>query len=283
MRLENCHMSKQLNHEDWAVINYLRDRTVRILDFTDKSAGGTGVKIVLKEKYFVATAAHVIPKSHEIRLLVKGSSNVFIRNFLDWKTQEDIDLGLLEISSSDAELLGGEFVHATEICVEFPFEEKWLVVVCGYPGQMIGISDERNGVDIERTYDFRPMAFFTGTLSRESWPTESSNREIVDDAELFIRFEENAPCERINFGEATPSLNATDLAPFRPAGMSGGGIWSDSRPRGTEIWSPQPLLLAIQSSVSVKAKWMRGSRISKWAELAGYGQGILKAPEGESL
>jgi len=263
-------MTKQLDHEDWAIIDHTRERTVRILDFTNKSEGGTGVKIRLKERYFIATAAHVIPDSHDIRVLVRGSENRFVCQFIDWKTDKEVDIGLLELCPDDAESLGGEFVEDSGIVIDFPLDEKWSVLLCGYPGQLIGISEQRKENVRERSFDFRSMACFTGTIPRNEWPTESVSRPLAQDAELFVRFDSDVELEQIDFREPTPRLKQAHLGTYEPAGMSGGGIWGDSRPREDKLWTPETPLLGIATSVHKKGGWMRGTRIAHWVKLAGF-------------
>ena len=44
-----------------AIQAHVRSRVVRLVDFTDRSQGGTAVKVQIGRRFFLATAAHVIP------------------------------------------------------------------------------------------------------------------------------------------------------------------------------------------------------------------------------
>ncbi|HEY4232808.1 MAG TPA: hypothetical protein VGM76_05265 [Lacipirellulaceae bacterium] len=189
-------MTNQMDHEDWAVSEYVRRRTVRILNFTDKAAGGTGVKVNAEGRFFIATCAHVMPDGHEIRLLVPNRSSAFIRSFRRRDDDARLDLGLLEISHADAQLLGGSFVD--EIATNITFDDEWKTVVCGYPGQMIAISEKRSETTLVRTYDFRSMVFFSGMVPESEWPTHGFERPVVKDAELFVHFSASAELEQVN-------------------------------------------------------------------------------------
>jgi hypothetical protein len=99
------------------------------------------------------------------------------------------------------------------------------------------------------------MTFFTDSIRRRDWPTTGILRPTGDD-DLFLKYSADSVFEQINFGEPAPTLKSAGVDKFDPAGMSGGGIWSDSRPQDGKLWHPTPKLLGIEYAVNRKHGWM---------------------------
>ncbi len=68
--------------EELGLDAFIRDRTVCLVDMTDKTNGGSAVKIAIGDRKFLATASHVLRAGHDIRALVRdGGDNAFVADF----------------------------------------------------------------------------------------------------------------------------------------------------------------------------------------------------------
>ena len=149
----------QVTPEVTAIRAHVGARIVRLVDFTKRDAGGTAVKVQIGKRFFLATASHVIPDSHDIRALIPGAEDGFVTSFQQRLRDDSCDVGLLELAPEDAEFLGGAFVSADEISVGFEHSPS-PVIVAGYPGQLIDSSDQQilsNAVAL--VHDFRSLVF----------------------------------------------------------------------------------------------------------------------------
>ena len=268
--------ANQQDHEDWALQDWVGGRTVRLVDLTDKSAGGTAIKIAIATRSFLATAAHVISEGHDVRALVRGRKNEFADDFTGRGVDERHDVAFLELSNASAKLIGEHYVSKEEIVTDLDRSVPWACIVSGYPGQLIRTTDDVVSPDtVERVYDFEPVAHYSAMIGSDKWPREGFQRVIASDADLFVHFDGNSQLEYVKFRESYTRLAKTDLKPILD-GISGGGIWLDSRPNAERIWYPRPLLGGIQTSYFPTDKCIRGTRIDRWLDLIAREQHELR-------
>lgn len=250
-----------------AVQAYVGSRIHRLVDWTDPTRGGSAVKIRIANRHFFATASHVIPDSHEIRVLLRGEENQFIRSFVNRARDPATDVGLLEITSEDAALLDGNFVLESDIQPRFHHRTS-QIVVAGYPGQLIHSADREvlTGF-VAKVHDHRQLTFLTHSLLRSEWPT-GLKRKPTSRKDIFASFDPELQLHMIKLND--PNKPPTEIAvdELKLPGISGGGIWlhlptsSDS-----EVWTPNLRLLALDVSVEPKERWLRGTSISNWLQL----------------
>ena len=258
----------QLDHEDWGLNDHVKDRAVRLVNFTNRSGGGTATKIRLGDRFFLATAAHVLEERCDIRALIRGERNEFVRDFVNRPVDSSRDIGLLELSPTQAERLQAEFATFDELFVNVDADSQWAALVVGYPSQVVEATDEIDGDVLRRTYEFRPLIYFSPTLARKQWPTSGFRRALHVKHEFFLVFDEQAQLEHLDFQEFGSKPTVVDCTHLSLQGVSGGGIWLDSRPNHADVWSPQPKLVGIQSSINQKGKWLPGTSIDAWLGLA---------------
>jgi hypothetical protein len=249
--------------EERALHAHIRKRTVRLLDFTDKSKGGSGVTVQLEHRFFVATAAHVIPKDHEIRIL-DGANQ--INTFENWQLDKENDVGFLELSSDTASVIDREF--STRIMLRLEQTEDWATTLIGYPRQSIETQESVRDQTLYRKYNFHTLTLVSELIPTSDWPKSGDfrRRPPQDAADVFVRFDSHGQL----FEQDLTDLDQSEL-PKQPgdvllAGMSGCGIWLD-RYHDNGIWRPEPALFAIQTGANARHQWARGTQVKHWLQL----------------
>lgn len=149
--------------EEHALHAHIRKRTVRLLDFTHKSQGGSGVTIQLENRFFVATAAHVIPEGHDIRVLDKANQ---FRTFENWQLDKQNDVGLLEVSAEVANAMDREF--ATRLMLRWKQTEAWETTRIAYPGQSIETQESVRGRTRHLRHSFHTLTLISNLIPKPS-------------------------------------------------------------------------------------------------------------------
>jgi hypothetical protein len=242
-------------------------RTYRLIDMTDTSCGGTVIAINIDNRYFFATAAHVIQKDHRYRIVLRNKTEPApLESYLSRKINIEADVGLLEIPKEKKHLIDS-WLAVSDICTNFDQSKNNNVIVVGYPGQYIKQTPE---IQItEQDYlEFQicsSLCYGSFTLPIGKWPSEGLSSQPVEGQDIFVDFDSKgdmftSPPNSVNISPAN-SMQCPELG-----GMSGGGIWlleSENDP----IWKPSVKLIGIQHSVK-KDQWMRGTLIDCWLSLA---------------
>jgi hypothetical protein len=245
---------------------FVRSRIIRLVDFTRPDEGGTAVKVRLGDRFFLATAAHVIPRSRDIRALIPGEAGTFVSGFANRLVDLDHDLGLLEVSVQDAKSMGGTFVTSDEIDSKFNHDVT-PIVVAGYPGQLIYSADrEILACAIERVHHFRSLTFYTETLPTSEWPDglEQSPTVFTD---LFASFTPNLSLQKIQMDNLAEPAEEVRLEELHLGGMSGGGVWLELSRRTEGVWRPDVRLIALDRSFKMSDGWLRASLIAPWLRM----------------
>lgn len=259
----------RLSLEGGAIMARMRGCTIRLLDFTRPDCGGTGVGVALGERYFLATAEHVIPVDHDIRLLVRGCGDVKVEFASSCRSKDD-DVALLELERSLAESIACEFVSADGMALELDQYARVPVTVLGYPGQLINTT-EFEGINADewvQAHECRTLTFVSETMPTSEWPGgELCRHRAMLGRDLFVYFEPETTMQKMNLRLAEPPLEAIDFDKVLLDGMSGGGIWLEhAESRG--VWYASPKLLGIQVSYLPSAGWLRGTPIARVLDLA---------------
>ena len=216
---------------------------------------GSGTCIQVGDRYFVATAAHVIassqkeeiwlihqtaPTENQIPILACGTRG-------GTANEDDIDVGWIELEGNTAIGLNKTFIQLAQIQPNVAFVENDLVVINGYPGALVN----KQLLKL-RELSVQSIAYHTVTLPKSEWP--NGKQEAFD----IIT---NYPSDGNILTDGTPySL------PDAP-GISGGGIWSMNITTAG-LWSPMSAqLIGVFRSWSDSHRWGRGTQIQHWLKL----------------
>lgn len=256
-------MTRTQSLEERALDAHIRKRTVRLLDLTDKNKGGSGVTVKLEKHFFVATAAHVIPKGHDIRIL-DGTNQIAV--FENWQLDKQNDVGFLELAADVANDLNREF--ATKIIRELEQRENWACTVVGYPGQCIELEESVDDQTLYRQYNFRTLSMVTELIPYSEWPTTGDFRRRPPqvDADVFVRFDSQCEVVQRDLTDLDHPGLLEQSGDVLLHGMSGCGIWIDEY-NDNGIWRPEPSLLAIQTGAKANEQWARGTQFRCWLQL----------------
>jgi hypothetical protein len=221
--------------EERAMEQHVRRRTFRLLDLTDKSCGGSGVAIKLGKRFFVATAAHVIPSDHNIRILVGEGHDEDIGTFAARYVSEEDDVGLLEIEEQFASAINREFTEAPQLMTRVDQTSHWAATLVGYPGQLVETQSTTSNNTIHSIHSFRTLTLITQLIPSRDWPDSGDfqRRSPQLDSDVFVRFDHKAALLERNLADIhdddTPSRidvvavsgwiltrrqNSGDLTPF---------------------------------------------------------------------
>jgi hypothetical protein len=257
--------------EERALHAHIRRRTVRLLDFTDKSEGGSGVTVRLGHRFFVATAAHVIPEDHDIRIL-DGSDQ--IDTFENWQLDKENDVGFLELSSDTADFIDREF--STNIMLRVEQTEDWATTLIGYPGQNIETQESVRGQVLYRRHNFHTLTLVSELIPTSDWPKagEFRRRAPEDDTDVFVRFDVHGHLIEEDLTDLDQPGVPKQAGDVLLAGMSGCGIWLDQY-YDNGIWRAEPALFAIQTGANASQQWARGTQLKNWLQLVVQGYSDL--------
>jgi len=249
-----------------ALVRQASSRTYRLIDKTDQSYGGTAIAINIGDRYFMATAEHVISKDHKYKIVLRNKMAQSIDCFQSRQFDTDTDVGLLEIPKEKKHLIDS-WVTVSDIYTDIDQHKKNSVVIIGYPGEYITQTPKKQ-ISRNNFLQFRicnTLCYVSSTLPIEKWPTEGIENQTIEERDIFIDFDPDG-----NMFTSPP--NTVDISPADSMqcpelpGISGGGIWLLESEEGL-IWTPSVKLIGIQHSVFKKDQWMRGTLINCWLNL----------------
>lgn len=265
MTMNSDHHGEGSMLECRAVQEYVRSRVVRLVDLTAPDHGGSAIKLRVADRHFLATAAHVVPRSHEIRALIPGVADGTVTPQPDWALDESCDVAVLELTDDDAEKLRGNFVTTDELLIQFDHSVQPAIVV-GYPGQFIHSADQQILADaVARVHDFRSITVFTETLPESEWPADL-DRAPRHDTDVFAHFDPDPHLQMVKLHDAKPE--DVEVDDVHLGGVSGGGIWIEYQATSDSgIWRPDARLIGIDVSFKPRDKWLRGTLIKRCLDL----------------
>lgn len=248
-----------------ALIRQASNRTYRLIDKTDQSYGGTAIAINIGDRYFMATAGHVISKNHKYKIVLRNKTYQSLDSFLSYKIDAIADVGLLEIPKEKKQLIDS-WVNISDICTDFDRHKENDIIIVGYPGQYI-IRTPKTQIAEKDYIEFQicnSLCYHSFTLPIDKWPSEGMQNQAIEERDIFIDFD---PGDMF-----ISSPNNVDISPANSIqcpelqGMSGGGIWL-LESKDVPIWEPSVKLIGIQHSVK-KDEWIHGTLIKCWLDLA---------------
>jgi len=254
--------------EEHALHQHIRRRTVRLIDLTDQSAGGSAVTVKLGNRYFLATAAHVIPPNHEIEVLVGAGEVKNVGRFSARHINEEDDVGLLELDESAAEEINRDFTEAKQLLPRIDQSNRWCATLVGYPSQTIDTVERPAGNTLFRTHSFSPLTLITSIVPPNEWPQRLSflRREPRYDCDFFVTFDPQTTVYRQDLTNIDCADSPAPVDSVQLEGMSGCGIWLD-RTLDDQVWRPEPILAGIDTGVLAKSGCARGTQIGRWLAL----------------
>lgn len=257
--MESMGSAKPLSPESRALDAQAKRYTVRIADATDLKAGGSAVPIQMGNRYFLATAGHVIRECPEL-VIVSETPGLGHRDFVASHLDIQKDIGLLELSAASALSLGIDFLPSTSIRAGFKLDETTPLVISGFPG---GSAEVVQGHTITKII-FTAFVFHVEPLI----PPYKKELKIEDaDTCIFCRFR-----EKIYIGSVDPNMcegaeNVREEKFPDVAGISGCGVWRANVDMRSGIWEPSLELLAIEISWFEEKGWIRSRRIDDFLSL----------------
>lgn len=248
---------------------FMLRRTVRIVDPTDDSGGGSGVTIFARGKHFVATASHVLKNGREYGILLRDDVSQLFRDIIGIHRSNSDDVALIELNSHLISSLSTyhDFVIEEDFYLErYPTKRQSLVIV-GYPSFAIQKSQPvpLTPSDSVSVISFETLNYDTIALARSTWPKgEDFPTKSARSNDIFCEYRpgEQEASRRDMRGLDRPEVEGV-LAQVPLNGMSGCGIWMPHNYiKPSEITYPGAKLVGIQVSYPThgKGKWLRGVR-----------------------
>lgn len=250
--------------------------TYCIIDLTN-GADGTVVAVNIGSRYFLATAGHVIPASHNFKIVVRDSIDG-VYDFAALHVHPEIDVGLLELLPKDVPRFRDTFVPANAMAAQADQQAKYNVTVVGYPKRLIDQVD-RVPLSANRTvgvHQCNAFTFHSVALPLSEWPTSGTRTPPVPGIDIFIDFDPE-DCMRLMNAKTSGDIPLKiDSSAPHPAGISGGGIWLLRYSTSNSVWQPVADLHAIQFGFNPSG-WLRGALIGTWLEVVDMNYADLKS------
>lgn len=258
-----------------ALGEHARRYTYCLVDETHGVKIGSAVAIQMDDRFFLATAAHIIAHdAHAIKVLVHDQVALHVDTFLASYCDVRCDIGLLEISPSKA--CHFEFLPQDRLSESMEDETSPPVIVVGFPAQFcqIGPGMTLTTEDLLQLVLCGALTFHTQVLPPSTWPEEGLEdtngilKPLIADRDMLLEFEPEQ--EVTPFTPQTVGLENRAIAcpVLDPQGLSGGGIWLARVAEGKGgVTFPDPLLIGLQVSWYRAKNWLRGVRIGTWLNL----------------
>lgn len=255
---------------------HARQFTYCLIDDTGETKVGTAVAIQLGDRFFLATAAHLVENARGIKALVREQVSFDVSDFVAKHYDNQFDVGLLEISSSDSHCF--EFLPQNKICETIEEEQKLRIMVVGFPGQFCKSAKPINltAENLFRVVRVRceSITFNTHLLPRSEWPSDGlpdehgMYKQLIDGCDMIIDYQPEhkiRPFTPKTTGIVNPPVECSSLD---PRGISGGGIWLAQTAENKEgIIHSDTRLIGLQLGWHQTKNWLRGIRVGAWLDL----------------
>ena len=250
--------------------------TYCLIDDTGETKVGTAVAIQLGDRFFLATAAHLVENARGIKALVREQFSFDVSDFVAKAYDNQFDVGLLEISSSDSHRFN--FLSRDRISKTIEEEQKLRIMVVGFPGQFCKSAKPINltAENLFRVVRVRceSITFNTHLLPRSEWPSDGlpdehgMYKKLIDGCDMIIDYQPEhkiRPYTPKTTGTVNPPVECSSLD---PRGISGGGIWLAQTAENKEgfIYS-DTRLIGLQLGWHQTKNWLRGIRVGVWLDL----------------
>ena len=261
-----------------APLNQLAERAIierawgfnlRILDFGDLTKGGSAVAIRVGSRYMAATAAHVVKGRSKLAIVSKGGLESYIDEFLAVHHDERCDVAIIEVAPDCARRLHTAFANASEDVCIVPSAVETYAWIVGCPGDYIHRHPPRrlSQDSVLQQLDVASLTIPTWTIPHREWPKRPIHPPLYPRVDILLDGVIEGPMSPLlpsNSGRAWESI---DVGPPRPAGLSGGGVWTHSGKSVKRIWHPRPQLIGIQTGVLPESQLFRAVSIGRWMDL----------------
>lgn len=243
-----------------ALVRNLDDRCVGIVGLKGETPSeiGSGTCITVGDRFFVATAAHVIEDYSNQELFIvhtRDPSNVWTeiigRGAKGGGRKDPEDVAFLELSREAATALGKIFVEVSMLRTGVSdLGDDDNALVYGYPAEKVDPA-----LFAQKKLRLQPVGYLTPTKALGS--TGALARPADAAYDLFLEYP--------TVGNLLPSGEHLATLPAAP-GMSGGSVWETGLPV-SGVWAPAKCrLVAIQRSWA-KNDWLRCTQIQHWLRL----------------
>ena len=256
-----------------AIAEQDRRHTYCLIDQTSNTKIGTCIAIKLGERYFLASAAHVIQNADNLQVLIRDQVTLSISDSIARHYDTGLDLGLIEIPPSDSHCF--EFLSQNVLGTTISDEQEIPVMVMGFPSQFCQPLKE---IDLTTELTTRiigcgTLTFNTVLLHKSEWPKEGlpdengNYRPLIESRDILIDYHpksEVKPFTPKTAGTNNPSVECLSLDPH---GISGGGIWfSQMAQKPTGVQFPDARLIGLQLGWHREKNLLRGIRIEAWLD-----------------
>lgn len=253
--------------EKEAIRQQLNQHNFPILDLHAQHTG-TCIPIRIGDRYFLATAAHVLSTNLKLDVIPRCDTKAPISKFKNKFADDEADVGLLELYQADATRCRDSFLHEDQILVGLGTRRLLPVAATGYPSDFI---KQVGQVEVVRGryLDLLALSSLTyrgHTLQASKWPTGYYERPPKRGRDIFVHLH---PKEEVTLSHpkraGIGSLKATmDMPSLR--GISGGGIWLMTI-KSDGVWRPHCSLIGIPVDAKQDENWLRGTLIDRWLAL----------------
>lgn len=236
---------------------------------------GTAVAIQLGQRFFLATAAHVIQGSdHTIKAIVRNRTVPHVANFDAIHCDQQSDVGLLEISPLHSNHFA--FLTRDRLCERMGTNDYPPTMVVGFPVQLrhtLPPESIGRGAVLQLIL-CNTLTYHTRILPSSYWPTEglpdenSIPQPLIEERDMLIDFEPEQEVRPFTPQSAGRVNAAVECPTLDPHGMSGGGIWLAQVGMGSQNVSyPDAPLIGLQVGWHQTRNWLHGIRIGAWLDL----------------
>ena len=237
-----------------AMTQYLEDRVVAIvLDSQQSPRIGTGTCIQVGERFFVATAAHVLTGhgAGEIRLVTQRDEHDGLVEIVGMGRRgggeyDKVDIAWIELDPRSAARLPKKFIQVHSLRPYCRHLDSDLVFLLGFPSARV-VSERMP--DGRQWLDFQPVG--RTTLEFEEQPVIGR-----DEYDFFLRYPDRGVSD----------MDGKPVAASDPHGVSGATVWAVEI-NEHRIWLPERArVIGIQHSWS-RGKWLRATQVQHWLRL----------------
>ncbi len=260
------------NEDDEILREALRQQASRftycLIDNTELAIG-TAIAVNLRQRFFFASAKHLIDNDHELKILARGSlAPATSSDFIARRCDEQLDVGLLELNSDAADRF--DFIDGTRLLAEIDAERELPTIVIGYPGQFIQSAETQIADNVTLRVN-RPdqLTFRSVVLPQSEWPNNSSlQKPLTRGRDILVDYDPEPQVRHVPPGTFATDVTAANCPKLDPSGMSGGGIWLEQvEERSGGLRVPDVRLIGIQTGWYEDSGWLKGLRIGVWLDM----------------
>ena len=239
-------------------------RVTHLLANPKGTVTGSCIAVRIGERILIATAAHVVKTTSDLRLILKKEDSILGNiAFRSCQVDESADIACLELGESESARIRESSIGLGNLMVP-PNDDERAIFVMGFAGDNMAPETE---IRVNESVQVREMSymghtFFSSTIPSDEWPVGLDHPLCGFD--MFIRYSPRDQVIRARL-DGSNRIDGVQDGPI-PAmrGMSGGGIWLDASDREH---CGRLRLIGIQVSWRLSKSWLRGTSIKAWLNL----------------